>query len=886
MKTSKRSSNLLDDFFAAADQVLAGVEAAPADAASPRSKGSNPPPAPSSRGPAGDHGKSTPPPRGKASVPPPPSARRASSAGRSSPPPPSKRSKSAPPPPPTRGRLSAPPAPRRPSVHDVPTSPGDVAIDVEFEQASPAESTSPDPIPALVAENEIQPGPAADAAIVGAPSLSVESSPAEGPPVEGGGPILTPVEPLSASAPQDEPKGGELEKAAADSGVDEAAAAPSLSPSIVPRPPRFGSNDVPTSPGPFDVVSDAAASPAPAVDVPLLSIETPRKRSLPPPPPSARLALAPAMVPAPIDSAALDAGWDLAGGSGEDLTRQLPDIVPSRIESADVDLTRPLLHALPDIVPSRIESSLSDVDVTSPLPPPAAPAPYGSDMDLTRPMPPSVDEEKVLPVAGHAPPAGRRPMPKIPRLRPVPTIPPPPPAPPERALVPVIVAVPPPSVGVLEHPPSIQISATAQRRSVPTLPPAPRRSTPPPPPAYGHGDALDTMPRIPPPAPLPSNLGGRPMRSSIAPTAGSVPPPPLNKSRRLMVALAAVTFGVGALALALRSRTGSLIVTVSGADGEPVRGVSIRVDGVERCTASPCRLGDLALGAHLVSATAAGLPASAERAVAVESSEVAAEHVTLKGARRLSLSGLGVSAIGDALHVFVDGRDLGAPPVSLRDVEPGSHTVRVVGTEGLYEPYEENIQLEGGEVRSLGPVRLHLLKGRLRLTAGNGADGANIAVDGHRVAHLPAVLNLSPDEAHEITATKRGFSDLTDQVVFDGVAERSVVVSLEPGAGGSPEQAVRPASANAQPRGASFARKASAAAPAPAQATGVSTLDINSVPRSNVVLNGRPLGSTPLSGIKVTPGPQTIVFIHPKLGRKVASANVAPGHHAAASVKF
>jgi hypothetical protein len=353
-----------------------------------------------------------------------------------------------------------------------------------------------------------------------------------------------------------------------------------------------------------------------------------------------------------------------------------------------------------------------------------------------------------------------------------------------------------------------------------------------------------------------------------------------------MIALAAIVFGVGAMALVLRPRTGSLIVTAAGADGAPIRGVSIRVDGVERCTASPCRLNGLATGAHLISASGTGFPASAERAVSVESGEPAAEHVTLTGARHTERSGLGVSAVGDGLHVLVDGRDLGAPPVSLRDVEPGAHTVRVVGAAGLYEPYEESVKLDSGEVRSLGPIRLHLLKGRLRLSAGDGAEGATIAVDGHRVAQLPTTLELSPDESHEITATRRGFADLNEQVVFDGTAERSLTVSLEPASGGGarPSPLASPAT-NIQPRSGGQSRKAAFVA-APAQATGSATLDINSSPRANVVVNGRPLGSTPLAGVRVSAGTQTIVFIHPKLGRKIASTNLAAGKHGSAFVKF
>jgi hypothetical protein len=68
--------------------------------------------------------------------------------------------------------------------------------------------------------------------------------------------------------------------------------------------------------------------------------------------------------------------------------------------------------------------------------------------------------------------------------------------------------------------------------------------------------------------------------------------------------------------------------------------------------------------------------------------------------------------------------------------------------------------------------------------------------------------------------------------------------------------------------------------------TGSATLDLNSIPRAAVVVNGHPVGSTPLRGVRVEPGRQTIIFVHPQLGRKIASANVAPGGRAAVGVKF
>jgi hypothetical protein len=72
----------------------------------------------------------------------------------------------------------------------------------------------------------------------------------------------------------------------------------------------------------------------------------------------------------------------------------------------------------------------------------------------------------------------------------------------------------------------------------------------------------------------------------------------------------------------------------------------------------------------------------------------------------------------------------------------------------------------------------------------------------------------------------------------------------------------------------------------PAVATGTGTLNINSIPVANVVLDGRPIGPTPIMGLAVSPGPHTIVFVHPEQGRKATSVKVEAGKTATAAVRF
>ena len=72
----------------------------------------------------------------------------------------------------------------------------------------------------------------------------------------------------------------------------------------------------------------------------------------------------------------------------------------------------------------------------------------------------------------------------------------------------------------------------------------------------------------------------------------------------------------------------------------------------------------------------------------------------------------------------------------------------------------------------------------------------------------------------------------------------------------------------------------------PAAPSGQGTLNINSLPLSKVLLDGRPLGSTPKVGVPVAAGNHTVTFVHPELGRKSVTVNVKPGQTATASVRF
>jgi hypothetical protein len=381
----------------------------------------------------------------------------------------------------------------------------------------------------------------------------------------------------------------------------------------------------------------------------------------------------------------------------------------------------------------------------------------------------------------------------------------------------------------------------------------------------------------------------RPMAPSIATNPGLVLRRETSK-KKLYIVGGVVGMLVAALALVLGTpHTGALTITVTGPGGRAVDGVQVFVDSVKLCDASPCRVPDLAKGAHLVRASAKGYQDTAEQAVSVEAGQQSTQNLSLAPAGLGT--GVRVSALGSGLKLYVDGQELGELPESAKNLTPGDHTLRVAGND-RYEPWEERVTLDDGEMKSIGPLKLKVLKGLATFKAGPGADGARVLLDGRLVPELPATIEVPAGKQLNLVATKSGYSTYKRTVGFDdGVAEKSFEITMVEGTDEATAAAEGPVAAAPAPHGASIASHSSAsfapvashasatasASSGPSSAKGKCTLNMNSIPVSNVILNGRPLGPTPKVGIQVAPGPQTVVFVHPTLGRKVMSATVNAG---------
>ncbi|MEO8900226.1 MAG: carboxypeptidase regulatory-like domain-containing protein [Polyangiaceae bacterium] len=446
---------------------------------------------------------------------------------------------------------------------------------------------------------------------------------------------------------------------------------------------------------------------------------------------------------------------------------------------------------------------------------------------------------------------------------------------------------------------SIEDTARSLLHSAPP-PPPPAAGAPPPaagaPPAARPPTLVSRSVSVPPPslprAPLPP-----PPKTAPHQFATPVPPPqqmvfeappmaqPNSAGRGWMIGLIALLLvGAGAAVMVLLPKKGSLVLTVAGPGNKPVDTVEVYVDNVKKCDVSPCRVSDLVAGTHLIKVTAAGYAPTADQGVKISSGDEAVQNIALS--RASDGTGIRVTAEGRGIKLSVDGKDVGPLPQELKDLAPGDHLVHLDGGE-RYETFEKHVTVEADQMQTIEP-KLRVKKGLATIKLGDNADGAKVLlVSGSERRPLPALpitVDISVDKPYSVVATKKGFGDFEEKVAFeDGQAERTFVVNLSASGSAAPTE---PAPATPARTSTTPATPTHTAAPAAAAATGNGTLNMNSIPASNVLLDGRPMGQTPKMGVSVAPGPHTVVFVNADKGRKAQSVTIVSGKTSTVVVRF
>ena len=402
------------------------------------------------------------------------------------------------------------------------------------------------------------------------------------------------------------------------------------------------------------------------------------------------------------------------------------------------------------------------------------------------------------------------------------------------------------------------------------------------------GDPKPVAPPRPPAAPV---------AAAPAPVFSPIQQVPQSSSKTLVLfaAVVVVVFAaVVTMVVILGNKPGSLMVTVGGPNDRKLDQFQVYVDDQLRCEAPPCSVGDLKKGNHRVSAKAPGYEPLADRLIAIEAGKESVANLTLTHAS----AGTGVSVSADnpaGLTLYVDGQKVGelsAQPLAVNDLTPGDHKIRVEGKKEENENYElapfEQVVTVVAEKLSKVDAKLKVLAGQVKIEEGENASKATVLLvsgsERRRVPVLPANLKkIDATKGYAIIATRDGYEDYREEIKFeDGQPVRTYTVTLQR-KGAEPSSGTSSASYSARP---SPAVAANPGPKPPAAATGGSRLNLNSIPVSSVILDGRPLGPTPKIGISVSAGTHTVVFVHAQFGRKVQTVTVEAGETKTAAVRF
>jgi serine/threonine-protein kinase len=448
-----------------------------------------------------------------------------------------------------------------------------------------------------------------------------------------------------------------------------------------------------------------------------------------------------------------------------------------------------------------------------------------------------------------------------------------------------IPPVPPPAAGrAASLPPPLQ------SRPVGSLPPPPFGRT---------GPSIAPPPRLPTLAPPTRPLNRMPAPPSMPAAALQTAADFRGRRGVSGVTIGAIAVAVAAAAIALfllyGPRTGSLVITVSGPGNKPLDSVEIMVNGEKKCTSSPCTIEGLKADTYYVRAHAAGYQGMADIAVPVVGGGKAVQNLSLVRAL-----GTGIKVIGEGagLKLLVDDREVGPLPQEIKDMEPGQHTIKVTGGE-RFETFEKQIAVEPEQMQTIGPLKLRVLKGLATIQPGPGSDGAKVILisgaDRRTLPKLPITLDIPTNTPHTLVATRRGYEQLKLPIKFeDGEVEHTFEVALVD-SGTEPHAVSTGGGAVAAPTYERHDGLGSQESSLPSTPTsppvasggggGSATLNINSIPVSSVLLDGRPVGTTPKIGVTVKAGSHTVIFVN-GTSRKSSSVTVGKGETKTVAIRF
>jgi len=415
----------------------------------------------------------------------------------------------------------------------------------------------------------------------------------------------------------------------------------------------------------------------------------------------------------------------------------------------------------------------------------------------------------------------------------------------------------------------------------------------------------ESMPRIPAPAPVPRDISGAAADAAPAADAAQAPhpswapsmAPPAQKKKStstlILAIVAVIALGAAAFLYLRSSAEAQIEINVTHQD-KPVDKVEIFVDGQKKCDLSPCWV-DLKPGERRVRVVAGALAgqktinveggkdASIEVVLGVSDDVAPPDTATAEPTGPASIS-LATKMKDVEIKVFVDGKDKGKLPLELKDLKPGKVTLRFEGGK-TFGKLEKTVELKPGEKLELKDITLPLLE--VKVTFVLKTRGAKVKLvkeeDGGKKTESvlafrgnKAIKAIDTSFKWTVLAELKGYEKFEKDLTFEGEdKEQTFDITLD-------KEKEEPVATGPGP-------DTPGPGPGPTAtdvATGPATLSANSIPPSKVIIDGRPRGSTPVSGVKVTPGSHTVIFKHKKYGTKSRTVTVKAGQKKVVVVKF
>lgn len=220
----------------------------------------------------------------------------------------------------------------------------------------------------------------------------------------------------------------------------------------------------------------------------------------------------------------------------------------------------------------------------------------------------------------------------------------------------------------------------------------------------------------------------------------------------------------------LEPKPGLVTVEVTGADGLPVTGARVQLDGVDMGV-TPLRDVEVPPGSY-------DLQVQAERYLAWRQPvEVAgrAQEQTIEVPLAPAWAEVSFSSSPGEAEIIINGEVMGVTPARIELLQ-GAYEVTV--KRSGYKAWQDDLQVVAGKNVEVADITLEAADGLVFIRSVPGS--ANVTINGEFRGQTPLEVTLPPGRNHEVRLFRTGFNTAVRSVSPSAGAETDITVTLEP----------------------------------------------------------------------------------------------------------